>query len=601
LGSIAHDDVSLSLTDSPPPFFVATQTPQQAPILVTPTPFTRPTTPSPITRPAPTPTRRPTLRPVTESPTKIPTGKPTTMPIEVQSDSPTMKPTLRPSDPPTKSPTVVPTVSAAPTSVTSKPTVSPEPTPFPTLLPTVTEPAKKPTGKPANVRATSSPSRSPSTSPQSDLVSVVAILSRANGKLEGKAAIDFESVTEAFILSQFRNLDLEVPVVFNQVDVNVYSQAIDRSNNRRRQLQSDAGLVDIRVEYNALIIYQTEKQDYKAEEWIVKAFNDQSKRDLYISQLQSANSAAFGTVENVVLLVDGAELPEDTTTKVDNKSGVFDDQTLWIIIGAVGGSISLVIIISALYAMGKNRRKQEELETATSNRGRVGGNKQTLTADTKNLRHQLSYDSDLSASNKLAFAAEIDVDFHNDDVSTLGDPTYYGGATDQRTASVGGPASNYSNNIADSRERLLSDDEDDVVLFSESNLSKQNDDIVVHTVLDIDDDDNNARLSAATKGGSKYAVEVPPGKLGMIIDSPDNGPPIVHTIKPESILCATVQAGDLLISVDNENVTHMTAVQVSKLISLKSDQQRTLIFLRKNNRERFNSTSSEYIEQNGAC
>ena len=66
----------------------------------------------------------------------------------------------------------------------------------------------------------------------------------------------------------------------------------------------------------------------------------------------------------------------------------------------------------------------------------------------------------------------------------------------------------------------------------------------------------------------------------MVIDTPNNGVPVVHAIKQESVLCDRVHVGDRLISVDGENVTSMTAVQVSKLISLKSDQRRVLVFLR---------------------
>ncbi len=56
--------------------------------------------------------------------------------------------------------------------------------------------------------------------------------------------------------------------------------------------------------------------------------------------------------------------------------------------------------------------------------------------------------------------------------------------------------------------------------------------------------------------------------------------PVVHAIKTESILSTSVQVGDRLVSVDREDVTAMTAVQVSKLISLKSDKKRVLAFVR---------------------
>lgn len=430
------------------------------------------------------------------------------------------------------------------------------------------------------------------------------ILSRTFGKLDGKAAIDFQSITETFLLKQLNALDLNEPVTFLQINVDIFSQLIDDANSNERVLadtsESSNSLVDLRVEYNTQIVYQSTNQDSNPIEWIGKAFNSDQKRELYIVQLQNANSDAFYNLQNIELLVDGMEPPDVTPIEdedEESKSGVFQDQTLWIIIGAVGGSISLLVIITTIYYMGRNGRKKNEIETTLIYRR----NKQNMTADTKQIKNQLSYDSDTSPTNKLAYTAEIDVDFQNDDVSTLGDPTCYGGMIDQQSVNVGSQKTNNDSLNAESRGRFLSEDDDDVLLFSESNLSKQNDDIVVRTILDNSEKSNRSKTDTAKDSVSKYAVEVPPGKLGMIIDTPDNGPPVVHTIKPESILCATVSAGDLLLSVDDENVTHMTAVQVSKLISMKSDQQRTLIFLRKHYRERFNSSSSDYIEQNGAC
>ena len=442
-------------------------------------------------------------------------------------------------------------------------------------------------------------------------MTVDVILGGMEGKLNSESQGDFKSITEDFIYSSFQELDFDTDVKVVDVMIDIDTQAV---KTQRRRLASD--LIDLRVRYNALVEYQSEQDSHnEVLEWVGKVFYMEGQSELYLKQLRKADSEAFDNADSVVVLVDGVEPPE--VTPIDQKSpnkGFFSNENLWYIIGAVGGTISLIVIISTLYAIGRNKRQRNEIT-----------GKPHMTTVTK-IKNQFSYDSDLSPNNKLHYTAEIDVDLQNDDVSTLGDPTYYGGAPDQATV-PGGPIivpSIHGSSTAqklyhpsDPRERFLSeDDTDDNIRYSESNLSKQNDDdIVVHTVIDdsADNPGNNlTRFTAANNAmpmtksggfaGSKYAVEVPPGKLGMIIDTPDNGPPIVHTIKPESILCATVEAGDFLISVDDETVTHMTAVQVSKLISIKSDQQRTLVFLRKPQRNRINSTSSDYVvEQNGAC
>lgn len=77
----------------------------------------------------------------------------------------------------------------------------------------------------------------------------------------------------------------------------------------------------------------------------------------------------------------------------------------------------------------------------------------------------------------------------------------------------------------------------------------------------------------------RYDVVAPAGKLGMVIDTPNGGMPVVHAIKDTSVLADRVRVGDRLISVDGEDCTAMTAMQVSKLISLKSEKPaRVLVF-----------------------
>merc|ERR1719232_1101164 len=66
-------------------------------------------------------------------------------------------------------------------------------------------------------------------------------------------------------------------------------------------------------------------------------------------------------------------------------------------------------------------------------------------------------------------------------------------------------------------------------------------------------------------------VYAPSGKLGVVIDTPDDGAPVVHAVKDASPIATRVQVGDKLVAVDDEDVRAMTAIKVSKLISRKSN------------------------------
>ena len=77
-------------------------------------------------------------------------------------------------------------------------------------------------------------------------------------------------------------------------------------------------------------------------------------------------------------------------------------------------------------------------------------------------------------------------------------------------------------------------------------------------------------------------IYAPAGKLGVVIDTPDDGAPVVHAVKETSVVVDKVQVGDKLMSVDDEDVRTLTAIKVSKLISRKSAQpSRKLTILRR--------------------
>ncbi len=83
--------------------------------------------------------------------------------------------------------------------------------------------------------------------------------------------------------------------------------------------------------------------------------------------------------------------------------------------------------------------------------------------------------------------------------------------------------------------------------------------------------------------GNEQLLEIyaPGGKLGVVIDTPNMGGPIVHNIKDTCPIADQLRVGDKLVAVDDVDVRSMTAVKVSKFISQKSNNpQRKLTILR---------------------
>ena len=97
---------------------------------------------------------------------------------------------------------------------------------------------------------------------------------------------------------------------------------------------------------------------------------------------------------------------------------------------------------------------------------------------------------------------------------------------------------------------------------------------------------NDPRSSSSSPSSSKaiqpsstkeVMVELyaPAGILGLVIDAPATSTsPIVHAIKDTCPIKTQVYVGDKLVAVDDVDVRGMSAVEVSRLISRKSGQDR---------------------------
>jgi hypothetical protein len=396
------------------------------------------------------------------------------------------------------------------------------------------------------------------------------VLTATRDVLVQGAAIKWESATAAHIRQSLANTDFgDQPLFDLLVNTNIIRQlplanGIDSSvivptsapspsvSVRGRMLQ-EAPLLPLQIIFDVAVSFRSLGQDYDAVTLVGDAFNSDEDRAAYTQRLRQTLNAAFDDVTQVELLVEGQAPQEDIP------AGDGGGSNIGVVVGAAAGG-SLVVILVVFFAMrrfGGGGSKSDGPKTASMTEVRMG------------------------------VSTEIAVD-RQDDISTLGDPGMYSGGgmvmgsslpRDERTASLGDDYdyAKYLNaapggagqSVAESRSRLTSTD-------SGRGSSKMPGGPMANTVFS-DDESFEQQYSTAE---DKFEVTVPAGKLGMVIDTPNGGVPVVHAIKTESVLSTSVQVGDKLVSVDGEDVTAMTAVQVSKLISLKSDRKRILAFVR---------------------
>ena len=76
-----------------------------------------------------------------------------------------------------------------------------------------------------------------------------------------------------------------------------------------------------------------------------------------------------------------------------------------------------------------------------------------------------------------------------------------------------------------------------------------------------------------------YDVHVPPGSLGIIIDTTPEGPAI-HSLRPKSQLLGLVEPGDLIVGLDGGDTRMMTAATFTALMAEKSQSERRITLLK---------------------
>lgn len=313
--------------------------------------------------------------------------------------------------------------------------------------------------------------------------------------------------------------------------------------------------------------------------------------------------------------------PAPVATDDNQNNGNGDDRTKqWIAVGvAVVGALLLLCGVMMLVCCCRRRSNNNDNDDDRKHQGPGkhvsapsptslapgGGGATTTASGSSRLNLQPShYGSESAGHNNWTFS-EIDMD-RQDEISTLGDPIYGNNNTQLGHHNNSGmilgaddhghkrPESTHAryDDFAQGTVPTHKEEEESESVFRKSPAVSRPSKALDgdgHTGHDVFSEDSffgieeQAAFNTERNSGAmqRFAVEVPAGKLGMVIDTPNGGgPPMVHTIKSESVLIDRVRAGDQLAAVDHEDVTRMTAVEVSKLINVKSDQQRLLAFVR---------------------
>jgi len=168
------------------------------------------------------------------------------------------------------------------------------------------------------------------------------------------------------------------------------------------------------------------------------------------------------------------------------------------------------------------------------------------------------------------------------DQSTLAEPNYNGIFTTQDSViGGGGPGSmatddpDYNHNVYGFGDQTIASNTDGTMgdaTMQSSRFSAGGSLLGAGAGQSLFDEQSFEAYRNRGSGRREEVIEIyaPAGKLGVVIDTPDSGAPVLHRIKDTCPIADKLRIGDKLIAVDDEDVRSMTAVKVSKLISQKS-------------------------------
>lgn len=291
------------------------------------------------------------------------------------------------------------------------------------------------------------------------------------------------------------------------VVINIEKQTFVKGS--RRSLRGGRSLQEagkLIINYSQSNIYTTTESEYDVAVLAKEAFGISKNRDDYISELQKTSTPEFESLQSVEV-----NIADATKVEPEDEDEVEEEEE--------GGNtlvVALVVLVVGLVIIVMSRRSKEAAAKGTE---------------------------DAESESEGDDVGEQPEEENN----AMGGTDPSPGTGDK---SDGGGADATVENALGSAATAAEDDEED------------------------DRTDKNF-LTPAERAQLSNDIEelgdiyAPPGKLGVVIDKPDDVL-VIHAVQETSVIVDKLLVGDRLVAVDDEDVRSMDAIEVSTLIGRKS-------------------------------
>jgi len=398
------------------------------------------------------------------------------------------------------------------------------------------------------------------------------------------------NITEQFLTEQAA---AAVPNVTIQLDISAPLQTIvDVAAGTRlllfrrsRRLQQQQQALDIAFTLTALQNSNTDTVTLK-DVW-ESAWNTEVERRLYLERLQNALPDYFGSGVDAVQALVGLEEGDVTTTtpRIEdvNNSSSSNKSSAGPNAGLVAGvvvAVALTVVVVGLFVWRRRKIAQatpsaESSQPSSLKNEVFSASAVPILSPTEQLREQQQY------TNELVWTPNFD------EISTLSGKQHTTTASrvyDDPTATVD------LDNIMDYKQQAA-DTVDEGTALSKLGLYDAADETSFEELFARDILENVTDDSAKIK---PFVLKAEPGsKLGMVVET-NGGIPSVRAIRSDSPFVNQVQVGDYIIGVNDQDVTNMTAMEVSELIACQQFTDRKLVFVRPDKRLEFGFNQADF-------
>ena len=372
----------------------------------------------------------------------------------------------------------------------------------------------------------------------------------------------------------------------------------------------------LEISFVAIVEFVSDRDDWDPKSMVAGGFRTQTDREEYVSAL-SREDTAFDGVERMSLRVDGELIPEEAAASPASNgvdSGESDNKSLYYIVGgALGGALLFIVVGVMFYRAGRHSREKDERVAEVGRRPSSGrwDEREVTTSSAPPLKKTpaiappplqrmqqrplypaVARGSSSHKYDEMMIESRGDVD---DDIRTLGDP--YFGEGGSKWVDSPGPSDE-----AIAEQSVMSAGQEIFVYGTRQRLNTKDGGSTMYTEGDGTRGEGSRRMvfgddttledaylnnpydvvgGSESKDFQRFVVIAPAGALGIVIDNVTGDLPIVHAIRETSVLHGKVCVGDFLVSVDEVECRGLSAVQVSRLISGRSENPgRRLALLR---------------------